>query len=121
MQTITVVIQDDDGEEQEIELPAQYVVCPKCGGEGTHLHPSIGEHAYSLEEFCEEFDEEGQQEYFRRGGIYDVTCTRCAGLRVVLVVDRDHADAELLHRYDEWCDEEEDYERMCAAERRFGA
>ena len=78
-ETITVTLEDDDGNETEHELPSKMVVCERCEGHGSHLTPSIGEHAYSSEEFYDAFDDEGRQEYFRRGGIYDVTCFDCKG------------------------------------------
>jgi hypothetical protein len=74
--------------ERVVTLPVKFEVCGRCDGHGSHLTPSIGEHAYSMEEFYESFDdEEGRAEYFRRGGMYDVTCERCKGLRVEPVVD----------------------------------
>jgi len=74
-------------DEVTAELPAKNEVCDKCEGHGTHLNPSIGEHAYSAEEFHESFDDEQAEEYFKRGGMYDVTCSVCKGKNVVLVVD----------------------------------
>jgi DnaJ-class molecular chaperone len=88
-QTITVTLCDDNGDEQEHILPAKNEVCSRCEGYGTHLNPSIGSHAYTAEEFYDSFDEEGREEYFRRGGIYDVTCECCKGKNVVLLVDED--------------------------------
>jgi hypothetical protein len=79
----------EDGDEYKIELPVRFDVCPSCEGVGTHLHPAIGEHAYTVEEFAEEFDDEERGEYFRQGGRYDVQCKECGGQRVVSVVDVD--------------------------------
>jgi hypothetical protein len=87
--TIDFVTEDDDGNEIQHQLPANYVVCSGCQGHGTHLNPSIGQHAFTAEEFERDFDEEQRAEYCRRGGIYDVQCTTCIGLRVVPVVDRE--------------------------------
>ena len=79
---------DDNGDEVSCDLPSKMEVCDKCEGHGTHLNPSIGEHAYTPEEFDEAFpEEEDRAQYFRRGGIYDVKCSVCNGLRVVPVVD----------------------------------
>lgn len=119
---ITWTRQNDDGEEYETKIPAKYEVCSRCEGHGTHLTPSIGEHAYSQEEFEESFcDEEDREQYFRRGGIYDVRCEECSGKRVVLVPDWDHCPSDLRAEYEAHLDEEADYEAMCAAERRMGA
>jgi hypothetical protein len=88
MSTIEFTIENDGGEEITIELPARFEVCSRCDGHGTHLTESIGSHAYSMEEFAEEFsDDESRDAYFQRGGMYDVTCTECGGKRVALVVD----------------------------------
>jgi hypothetical protein len=83
-----VIYYDDNGDELTAELPSHMMVCDRCQGHGTHLNPSIGEYAYSREEFEESFDEEERGEYFRRGGRYDVQCETCKGLRVVEVVDQ---------------------------------
>jgi hypothetical protein len=81
---------DDFVEEQTITLPVKMEVCDRCQGHGTHLTPSIGEHAYSTHAFNEAFPEdEDRQEYFRRGGRYDVQCLTCKGANVIAVVDED--------------------------------
>lgn len=129
MTTKTVTYENDDGEEIKIDLPAKNEVCDRCEGFGTHLTPSIGEHAYSREEFEEAFsDEENRAQYFQRGGIYDVTCEGCRGNKVVLVVDEEHVtkygteqEKEAMKAYFRRLDDDADYERECAAERRMGA
>jgi len=74
----------------KVPVAAKRIVCERCGGEGTILNPSIGEHAYSREEFEEAFPEpEDQEQYFRRGGIYDVVCPECRGRNVTDVIDWD--------------------------------
>lgn len=85
---------DEDGEEVTHSFPSKNEVCPTCEGFGTHLNPSIGNHAYSMEEFYEEFDEEGREEYFKRGGIYDVQCEECKGNKVIEVVDESRLSDE---------------------------
>jgi hypothetical protein len=76
-------------EEVTVSLPHKHEVCDRCDGHGTHLTPSIGSHAYSQEEFYEAFPpgSEEREAYFSRGGMYDVTCEKCGGKNVVLVVD----------------------------------
>lgn len=76
-------------EEVTVPLPHKNEVCPRCEGVGTHLTPSIGNHAYSREEFDEAFEpgSEEREAYFSRGGRYDVTCEKCGGKNVILVVD----------------------------------
>jgi hypothetical protein len=123
--TKTFAIFDEDGDELEIALPVKLEVCSRCEGHGTHLTPSIGEHAYTQEEFYDSFDEEGREEYFRRGGMYDVTCHDCKGKNVVPVVDEEackrdpklKADYALLRAH--W-EEEDAYRRERASEARYG-
>src|ERR1700678_339673 len=98
--TINLTWVDEFGNDLAHSFPAVNEVCDRCEGHGTHLTPSIGEHAYSSEEFCESFCEpEDRAEYFKRGGIYDVQCEACHGANVVAVVDRAHlspADKEVF-------------------------
>jgi hypothetical protein len=98
---------DDDGNEIEHELPSKFEVCGRCSGHGTHLNPSIGEHAYSAEEFAMEFDDEEAAEYFKRGGMYDVTCEDCGGQRVTEVVDESALTDEQRKLFDEFLEREE--------------
>lgn len=111
--------------EYEHELPAKLEVCPGCEGEGTRLHEAIGSHAYSREEFEESFDEEEREEYFKRGGRYDVQCTDCHGERVVPVVDEDecnrtHRNRKLLKLYEQVEERRAEWARQEAHERRMG-
>lgn len=118
---IEFTITDDEGNEVVHELPSKREVCSRCDGEGTHLTPSIGEHCYSAEEFEESFStDEEQESYFRRGGIYDVTCEVCDGKRVEEVVDEECCDPVLLKAYHKRLEDERYFELECAAERRMG-
>ena len=82
--------ENDEGEEVTYVLPSKFEVCNACDGHGTHLNRSIGEHAYTSEEFHEAFfEDEDKEEYFRHGGKYDVTCEDCKGNCVVPGVDED--------------------------------
>lgn len=73
----------------EFEFPATFRVCHDCEGHGTVLNPSMREHAYTQEEFERDFNDEDRAQYFKRGGIYDVTCPTCKGRNVVLVGDQE--------------------------------
>src|SRR3954471_21354083 len=121
MTTISFTYEDDDGEEIEASLPAKMEVCYRCSGHGSHLHPAIGEHAYSVEEFYESFSEpEDREEYFRHGGIYDVACEVCHGQNVIPVVDGEacHSDEQkkLLVIYGKKLEDDYQYERERRAE-----
>jgi RecJ-like exonuclease len=116
---------DDNGDEEDFELPAKHEVCPRCEGHGTHLHPDIGSHAYSAEEFAEEFhDDDERAAYFKRGGRYDVPCEECHGKRVVVVVDeaacRSEDDKRVLKLYFEQQESDAAYAAQRRAERRMG-
>ena len=117
-------LMSEDGGEYTIELPVKYEVCPRCDGHGTHLNPSIGEHAYTPEEFAESFDEEEATEYFRRGGRYDVTCEKCRGGRVSPVIDvrlcTTPEQQQALRDMERSAREDREYEAMVRAERAFG-
>jgi len=107
--------EDENGETEETHrLPARMTVCPRCEGHGSHLTPSIGQHAYSQEEFNEAFAEEEEREaYFKRGGMYDVTCEECRGKRVVAVPDeaRIAQDPTLAAIYARWQEQQRDAAR----------
>jgi len=116
---IVLKLYDEEGEEVEHTFPSINEVCPRCEGFGTHLTPSIGQHAYTQEEFYEAFsDEEDREQYFRRGGIYDVTCEECKGNKVIQVVDEDHLTEDQKKVYEEWQEQEEENAREDAADRR---
>lgn len=110
---MTVTYMTDEGEDVEEELPCRKEVCPRCDGHGTHLTPSIGEHAYTQEEFEREYDdEESRAAYFQRGGMYDVQCCRCHGDNVVEVVDEARCTTEEQKRIlKAWKKAERDRER----------
>lgn len=85
-----LMYENDDGEEIEFDVPWKNEVCDDCEGHGTHLTPSIRNHAYSQEEFAEAFDDdEDREHYFQRGGKYDVPCETCHGNKVMPTPNED--------------------------------
>lgn len=124
--TVTFIHETSGGVEHEHALPAKMAVCERCEGHGTHLHPDIGGHAFTVDEFNETFhDDEDRAQYFRRGGIYDVPCEACGGQRVVPVVDEDAANRttrgrRLLALYNAVEDREARYEAERMHERAMG-
>jgi hypothetical protein len=115
---MTITYTNDLGDECEEELPCKREVCPRCEGLGTHLNPAIGQHAYSQEEFDREFDDEEREQYFKRGGIYDVQCQECRGEKVVDVIDEEACRTEEQKRIlREYREGEEDRARMDAEDR----
>lgn len=109
--TIILELYDEDGNEFSVTLPAKYGVCTECEGHGTIMNPSIAEHAYSMEEFLESYDEEEREHYFKRGGMYDIPCTECKGARVVDVVDEDSLNASQKEDFATW--QKQEAEREC--------
>lgn len=114
MNKIKLTWWNEDGEETTYEFPAINEVCDRCEGFGTHLTPSIGLHAYSTGEFNESFDEDEKYEYFRRGGIYDVSCEVCNGKNVVVIVSENLLNEEEKTLYAQYQICEERIERYRA-------
>lgn len=86
---------NDHDEELTVKLPVRFAVCDNCEGHGSVMNESMRQHAYTPEEFNETFhDDEDREQYFKRGGIYDVQCPTCKGKRVVHVVDEQHLTAD---------------------------
>jgi hypothetical protein len=128
------------------ELPGRKCICPDCDGEGTVLNEAMRHHAYTSEEFDEEFGsdyydgghEDGEYgddeypidsqagQYFKRGGIYDVPCPTCKGNKITVEIDREACEQnskykQILEQYDEYQNDLREFERECAAERSMGA
>jgi DnaJ-class molecular chaperone len=105
----------DGNDEIEFDVPYKNEICSRCNGEGSHLNPNIGMHAYGQEEFEEAFPEpEDKEQYFKRGGVYDVQCETCHGNKVVQVVDRARIQSKevkaKLNAYDKYKREEARYD-----------
>lgn len=112
-------ISEETGEEVLHEVPSVKGVCDDCGGEGFVLNESMRDYAYSMEEFMEEFDYEERQQYFQRGGMYDVPCPTCKGKNVIDVINREACERDsdlkkVLAQYDDYLRREAEYERICA-------
>jgi hypothetical protein len=109
---------EETGDEVTAEVPHKNEVCGRCEGHGTHLNPNIGGHAYTMEEFNESFDDEEREEYFKRGGRYDVTCEACGGNKVVAVPTEEGATPEQKAHIKAWEESEERSARYDAEDRR---
>ena len=108
-------------DDEEHDFPSKKEVCHDCEGNGHVLNPSMRNHAYSYDDFQEEFDEEGQSQYFKVAGIYDIPCPTCKGKNVIDVIDEDQVDPELFALYADQQIEEEEFEQIEAWERKMGA
>jgi len=125
-ETIELTYENDEGDEITLELPSKMEVCYDCEGHGMVLNEAMRYHAYTSED--EEFhDPEFREEYFKRGGIYDVVCPTCKGKNVLPVVneealnEKQKADYAL---YQEWKEDQDradaEYESLCRMERMMG-
>lgn len=95
---------NDDGFEVRLKLPAQYVVCHRCRGTGTHVNEAIDGNGITQSDREDWADDDFMENYM--AGAYDVVCTVCKGERVVLEIDRDACKrnaqyAEALQEYDD--------------------
>ena len=74
----------DDGDLAVVEVPAKFVVCPECQGEGRTLARVFrGELDGDLQD-----DPNFMREYRKGGaGIYGCSCGKCDGRRVITVPD----------------------------------
>lgn len=112
---IEPIVTDEDGEDHE--LPTKFKVCPTCEGRGTHVNPSIDCDGLTADDF--DSDPDFRSHYL--GGVYDVQCYGCKGLRVVEMVDEERCPPELLELYRKEQADEASYQRECEMERRMGA
>jgi hypothetical protein len=101
-----------DGTEQQIALPAKFVVCHRCEGTGTHVNPSIDGNGLTREDF--EQDPDFEEAYF--AGAYDVRCETCKGQRVISEVDRTKLTKEQKRQLREHERLQEQYDREDASE-----
>ena len=107
---------DSDGDcdlvEIEEVLPAEYVVCWDCEGEGRTLSESL-RGAFTRSEFDECFDDDDSREqYFLGGrGIYGAVCKTCEGKRVTLEIARAKLTPEQVRFVEELDEQEEERAR----------
>ncbi|MHC4400503.1 MAG: hypothetical protein ACYTG0_12570 [Planctomycetota bacterium] len=90
-----MVLYFETEDEELVEIPACYEVCPTCRGKGSHVNPSIDDCGLSREEFDE--DPQFARDYF--SGRYDQRCNECGGKRVVPVPDEKRCPKERLEEY----------------------
>lgn len=79
----TLVTNGDTGE--ELEVPSVFTLCPECRGAGSVDHPAFSNGITSDEWNGPEWDDDSREAYI--AGAYNITCGRCAGLRVVELPD----------------------------------
>lgn len=103
-------------DDEEIELPTCWEVCPVCHGEGRHVNPSIdcgGLDQDSLD------DLDFMDDYL--AGAYDVVCNCCRGRTTVPVADTSRMTDDQVRAWELQQAEEAEYQAICRAERAMGA
>lgn len=99
---------EDYGDFENVQLPGKMEVCPRCEGKGSHVNPAVDGNGLTREDFDE--DPDFAEDYF--GGVFDICCEECKGMRVVCVPDIfDHEDRVLPEFKDIW-----EYEMRCEQE-----
>lgn len=111
----TATVENDDGEEVEVEVECVYEVCSTCDGRGSHVNPAIDAHGIGEDEWSEWGDDE-REGYL--SGRYDVTCYECGGRRVV-PVPREDTDKAIAEAIAAKVEADVSYAQECAAERRY--
>lgn len=129
--TIEVKFERDNEDGETIDevvytFPAKNEVCWDCEGHGYVLTPGMRDYAYTSSDE-EMHDPEFREEYFKRGGIYDVQCPTCKGRNVVPAVDESRLSDEQKKQYAEYQEHEEaqaqadaEYEAESRMERLMG-
>lgn len=100
---ITITLNDDDTQHS---LPARWVICYACDGNGTHDHPAFAD-GISSEQFAE--DEDFAKAY--RAGRFDVSCDECGGAGKVREINEDALNAVQRGIFDRYCEQMSDYAR----------
>jgi hypothetical protein len=114
---MTIEIRGAGDELQEISVSTKWAICERCEGNGKH-DPESFANGFTASEFNELFDDEDSQEdYFN--GRYDVPCRECAATGKVRVPDLGSLTDAEREGYERALEERADYERECAAERRY--
>lgn len=121
---ISFTIEDEDGVEETLTIPAKWEVCSDCEGKGsTYLGWTSREQPAFTHEDFEQEGPDFREDYM--AGKYDRQCPTCQGRTTVLVPNLDlekdpkHERAFKLYLEKEKSDRE--YQRECEAERRMGA
>lgn len=82
--TQKIEVWDDEGAPHWIF--GKYIVCSTCRGKGSHVNSAIDGNGITESEILE-LGDDFMVDYM--DGLYDVPCTDCEGIRVVLTIDRD--------------------------------
>jgi hypothetical protein len=101
--TLTGVVENDEGDEQEFSFPAKFEVCSGCSGHGQHTHRAIDGNGITSSEWSE-WDHDDRESYLN--GRYDVGCTSCNGEKVVPVIDEERLSQDQKISYEAYLEHE---------------
>jgi len=116
--TITIEVEDDDGNFSELELPTCWEICTNCKGEGHHVHDALRVMTSSeWHEAC--YDDDEFAEGYMRGN-YDVPCEDCNGSGKVREVDEARLTPEQRKHWEFHVHCESTYQQERESELRYG-
>jgi len=101
-----------------ILVPGHMVVCPACGGTGSHVRRDIDD-SRLVDMMQEDGDLEGIEDYFN--GAYDVQCQTCHGANVILEPYWDQVPDWAQKCIEDWNRSERESQEEQDAERAMGA
>ena len=108
----------ETGEQKIYWLEGIMVVCPECGGTGSHVRRDLDD-SKLVEMLDADGDYEGLERYY--AGAYDERCRGCDGKNVQLVPNEDALSAEDHERIQSWYESEQESRQIEMQERRAGA
>lgn len=114
MRTINLELYDTNEDVMvEHRVPAKWVICHRCDGNGTHVNPNVDGHGISPEEFDE--DPDFRENYF--AGVYDVRCDAGCTDGKALVPNEEAMNPAQKQILKQWEKEQEDKAREEADDR----
>lgn len=118
----TIILENEEGEEEEISFPVVFSVCGTCAGKGSYVNPSIDSNGISSDEWDNDWSEDEREDYMN--GAYDIQCEECHRQRVIPVIDESNLSPDQkknLVRYNERLESIAESNAICRAEREAGA
>jgi hypothetical protein len=113
LRACSIRVENDDEHGLLVVVRSDFQVCPLCSGRGAVVDPNIDAGGLTREDF--DHDPQFESDYF--GGVFDMTCPTCDGLRVVPEPDLPNA---LLAQVRAFEDDADSFLSEQLAELRFG-
>lgn len=116
MTTRTITVEDDDGNEIDIELPLCWEICATCQGNEKHSR-AVDDNGITGSEWAE-WDQDEREAY--KAGAYDRPCEDCRGSGKIQVTDYNKLDEQTLKLVEEKEQADAEYEALSRWERKHG-